>query len=136
MVQYICAAEACVCCVIWLTYEAHLSIKFYKAHLRKTLKTSSAQAVAWRLSSPVGARQRLVPEAVEPEHLVVGEVEGALHAAGAPVQRVLITAILAAVARITAGEVRDEGLAVVAVPQVVLLHGLLVPTSAVQTPCR
>jgi hypothetical protein len=35
MVQYICAAVACVCCVIWLTCEAHLSIKFYKAHLAK-----------------------------------------------------------------------------------------------------
>jgi hypothetical protein len=33
MVHYICAAVACVGCVIWLTYKAHLSIKFYKAHL-------------------------------------------------------------------------------------------------------
>ena len=79
-----------------------------------------------------------MPEPVEPEHLVVGEVEGALHAADAPVQRVLITAILAAatvaggrgpvgpaVANLAAGEVRDERPAVVAVPRVVLLHGLL-----------
>jgi hypothetical protein len=33
MVHYICAMVAYVGYVIWLTYEAHLSIKFYKAHL-------------------------------------------------------------------------------------------------------
>jgi hypothetical protein len=48
---YLCAL-ACVCCVIWLTYEAHLSIKFYKAHLGKTLETLSPQAVTRWLSSP------------------------------------------------------------------------------------
>jgi hypothetical protein len=57
MVKYICAAVACVCCVIWLTCEAHLSIKFYKAHLaKKTLETSSPQASAPTASSGAAAR--------------------------------------------------------------------------------
>jgi hypothetical protein len=57
MVQYICAVVACACCVIWLTYEAHLSIKFYKAYLGKTLT---------RDVIPVGSRAAALIPAGEP----------------------------------------------------------------------
>ncbi|TVU26914.1 hypothetical protein EJB05_29485, partial [Eragrostis curvula] len=70
----------------------------------------------------LGALERPVLESVKPEHLVVGEVDGALHAAKAPVERV----ILVPAAGLAPNKVRDERPPVVSEPRVVLLHHLLV----------
>ena len=58
-------------------------------------------------------------ESVEPEHLVVGEVEGALHAPNAAVERV----VLVPAAGLASDEVGDEGPAVVAEARVALPDG-------------
>jgi hypothetical protein len=64
-----------------------------------------------------------VLEAVEPEHLVVGEVDGTLHAPDAALHGV----VRVPAAGLASDEVRDEGPAVVAEARVVLLHHLLIP---------
>jgi hypothetical protein len=72
---YLRRAVACVCCVIWLTYEAHLLIKLYKAHLGKTLETLSCRQSRSRGGShPAGSRAAALIPAGEPPFPSVGKL--------------------------------------------------------------